>query len=480
MSRKTYFINSPDAQYNDAEFSWFQTLMMSEGIIGDPNGVIGLQVIQNTPIQDMSVLVGIGKALIQYTVSGRVFKVVTEVDAQESLIIPANSTGANRVDAIILRLDKDVVPNASKTNIATIEVVTGSGTAPLSDGAISTAVGGDSWYRLANVTVANSASAILTADIADTRVAVSATDAFNFTKGVPTGVVSEWYTDNAPAGYLFAEGQAVSRTTYANLFALWGTRFGGGDGSTTFNVLDKRGKATVGVKTINKVVVDDCEDAWDEYTASNVTSGVSTTDFKIGTKSVKIDIGSAVSANTLLCTEVISANLSAQTHLNLWMKSTVAVSAGDLQLLLDDTASCASPLEAINIPALAPNAWTRVSLPLANPSADGAIISIGLKMITDLGAFSILIDDIATGMFADIGNTDGEKLHKLTEAELASHRHGIATWNGGTSGSGTPSQYAKGYSYQTGWDRSGYEPIGGDAPHNNVQESIATRYIIKY
>lgn len=39
-----------------------------------------------------------------------------------------------------------------------------------------------------------------------------------------------------PAGYLIANGQAVSRTTYANLYAVYGTFFGTGDGSTTFNL----------------------------------------------------------------------------------------------------------------------------------------------------------------------------------------------------------------------------------------------------
>lgn len=44
----------------------------------------------------------------------------------------------------------------------------------------------------------------------------------------------------APLGYLYANGQAVSRTVYARLFALYGTTFGAGDGSTTFNLPDGR------------------------------------------------------------------------------------------------------------------------------------------------------------------------------------------------------------------------------------------------
>ena len=44
-----------------------------------------------------------------------------------------------------------------------------------------------------------------------------------------------------PAGYILCDGQAVSRTDYSELFAVLGTNFGSGDGSTTFNVPDYRG-----------------------------------------------------------------------------------------------------------------------------------------------------------------------------------------------------------------------------------------------
>ena len=46
----------------------------------------------------------------------------------------------------------------------------------------------------------------------------------------------------APAGWLKADGSAVSRTDYANLFSAIGTTFGTGDGSTTFNLPDLRGE----------------------------------------------------------------------------------------------------------------------------------------------------------------------------------------------------------------------------------------------
>ena len=53
---------------------------------------------------------------------------------------------------------------------------------------------------------------------------------------VPTGVILPYGGVTAPANFLLCDGSAVSRTTYANLFAVIGTRYGAGNGSTTFNV----------------------------------------------------------------------------------------------------------------------------------------------------------------------------------------------------------------------------------------------------
>ena len=63
-----------------------------------------------------------------------------------------------------------------------------------------------------------------------------ATTAFTLANSVPTGVINMWGTGTAPTGYLLCAGAAVSRSTYAALFAVIGTTFGVGDGSTTFNV----------------------------------------------------------------------------------------------------------------------------------------------------------------------------------------------------------------------------------------------------
>lgn len=64
---------------------------------------------------------------------------------------------------------------------------------------------------------------------------------FNWAK-VPSGTVAYFAGDTAPHGWLAANGAAVSRTGFAALFAAIGTRYGAGNGSTTFNVPDLRGE----------------------------------------------------------------------------------------------------------------------------------------------------------------------------------------------------------------------------------------------
>lgn len=67
--------------------------------------------------------------------------------------------------------------------------------------------------------------------------------------GYITGEIRMWSTGTAPTNWLLCDGTAISRSTYATLFALIGTTFGAGDGSTTFNVPDFRGRAPIGAGT---------------------------------------------------------------------------------------------------------------------------------------------------------------------------------------------------------------------------------------
>ncbi len=62
----------------------------------------------------------------------------------------------------------------------------------------------------------------------------------------PTGAIQTFAGSVAPNGWLLCNGQEVSRTTYDKLFAVCGLTYGSGNGSTTFNVPDMRGRFTRG------------------------------------------------------------------------------------------------------------------------------------------------------------------------------------------------------------------------------------------
>lgn len=108
----------------------------------------------------------------------------------------------------------------------------------IADGTIAT---GD----LANsaVTTTKIANAAVTSEkIADGSVGSAKLEASIGASLVPAGTMQFYAGSTAPNGWLKANGAAISRTTYANLFAAIGTTYGAGNGSTTFTLPDMRGE----------------------------------------------------------------------------------------------------------------------------------------------------------------------------------------------------------------------------------------------
>jgi microcystin-dependent protein len=70
---------------------------------------------------------------------------------------------------------------------------------------------------------------------------------------MPSGVILPYPGTAAPSGWLLCNGLAYSRTTYAVLFGILGTRFGAGDGSTTFTLPDLRDRVPVGYNAVSVV-----------------------------------------------------------------------------------------------------------------------------------------------------------------------------------------------------------------------------------
>tara|TARA_R100001510_G_C7649046_1_gene206428 strand:- start:365 stop:937 length:573 start_codon:yes stop_codon:yes gene_type:complete len=83
---------------------------------------------------------------------------------------------------------------------------------------------------------------------------------YNFTgasltgiEGIPTGTITTWSDSSIPTGFLECNGSNVSRSTYSSLFAIIGTTYGSGDGSSTFGLPDLQNNVPVG-KSNNKAL----------------------------------------------------------------------------------------------------------------------------------------------------------------------------------------------------------------------------------
>ena len=137
-----------------------------------------------------------------------------------------------------------------------------------------------------------------------------------------------------------------------------------------------------------------CNTAFDETVDDDIAASTDTQDKKQGTASAKFIVDGAATGGEIATDSITSKDISRYDYLECWVKSTVATSAGNLKILLDDSASCASPLETLSVPALTADTWTYVRMQLSTPELDIAIISIGLEYDAELGACQVRLDDI--------------------------------------------------------------------------------------
>lgn len=106
-----------------------------------------------------------------------------------------------------------------------------------------------------------------------------------------TGSIAYFPLSNPPAGWLKADGAEISRTEYAELFAIIGTEFGSGNGTTTFNLPDLRGefvrcwddgKGTDSGRAINSSQSHDWKGFYQSNVGQNSSTGYSHNDVYMG------------------------------------------------------------------------------------------------------------------------------------------------------------------------------------------------------
>ena len=148
----------------------------------------------------------------------------------------------------------------------------------------------------------------------------------------------------------------------------------------------------------SEVLIGDTD--WDQQ--ANVTATQDTTVRKVGVDSVKLAIAAGFTTGLLASDEITAADISGYDAVGFWIRSSVALQPSDLSFLLDNTASCASPIETLPIPiALAADKWRWVELQFATPSLLTAIVSMGLRSDRDFGAASVYIDGIRVKKLAN-------------------------------------------------------------------------------
>jgi microcystin-dependent protein len=182
-----------------------------------------------------------------------------------ALVLPETDTASTTIPNSVTRADKFLGFDSSGniTALSSTGTTPGAvGTGELEDGSVTTAKLADDSVTSAKIVNGT----IATADIADDAVTAAKLNisgngtsgqvvqsdgdgSFSYTTlaaGFVSGMLMPYAGASAPSGWLLCYGQAISRTTYADLFTALGTTYGVGDGSTTFNLPDLRGRVVAG------------------------------------------------------------------------------------------------------------------------------------------------------------------------------------------------------------------------------------------
>ena len=183
-----------------------------------------------------------------------------------------------------------------------------------------------------------------------------------------------------------------------------------------------------------------CAATFDETEDAEFTQALDTKDKKQGTQSLKITLSASAEADDVIADSITSVNLSGYDTVEMWVKSTVATSAGNLKLHLDSatiteaTADASLTDEALSIPALSADTWTFVRMSLDNPESDTAIVSIALEQDADLGACTVWLDDISvvkndTAEWVKIPRNLWRVDKEAKDVVFDSYMHGVARYS---------------------------------------------------
>ena len=301
------------------------------------------------------------------------------------------------------------------------------------------------------------------------------------------------YWSTPPEGYLLEDGSAVSRTLYPDLFALIGTTYGIGDGFSTFNLPDSRGRATVNISSTDT----EFNTMGEEYGEKNHTLTTSEMPSHAHNQYVTANSGGTAVRNdwssdggSLPYAQGIgTASTGNGTPYSVLQPSIVKRYAIKYQAS-DGSASTLPPGTTLQ------GYWS--STPSGYYHENGATVSrttyatlftaIGDTYGAGDGSTTFEVPDSrgrvgvnlspADSYFGALGQLSGEKRHTLTLAEMVSHNHWqyITALSGGTGIRNDYAADANGGAYDQG-QLTGSQ--GGGQSHNVIQPSLVKRSAVR-
>ncbi len=295
--------------------------------------------------------------------------------SESILALATNPSGNARIDVIAAEIDW-------VNNTMGLVVITGTPSAtPIAPEP--TLVDGTKWQlKLAQVAVANGYTTVAAADVSDFRTYCQRGQINILGFQPPSANAGEYGIDFAGAGGVNWKQWALGKGEFeetSNLYKLPDRYSGGGF------------RAKLLLHPI-PYTLDSCDTAWTAN--ANVTQAQETSLIKEGAAAQKFTVAAAFTTGIAAYRNFSVVDLHLYKKFYCWIKSDIATNAGDVQVALDDSAGCATPVKLFDMPALAAGVMTFVEVDCGDMSATGAIQSAGVKITVDKGAQVVTLDHV--------------------------------------------------------------------------------------